>query len=201
MGAGTGIGTTYTTYRERDAAPSTPSAYYDRLYFTSAGLYYVNSAGTAVPVSGGYSWGYAADAGSTDAYAVTLSPAPAAYAAGMLVHFKANTANTGNATLNVNSLGAKNILKNHDQTLADGDIEAGQIVTVIYDGTQWQMQSPVSSGTSGSDGIAGSYWKILADETVIVHERTQYKVFTHLELLGTIEINPDAELVVFTTNF
>lgn len=144
MGAGTGIGTTYTTYRERDAAPSTPSAYYDRLYFTSAGLYYVNSAGTAVPVSGGYSWGYAADAGSTDAYAVTLSPAPAAYAAGMLVHFKANTANTGNATLNVNSLGAKNILKNHDQTLADGDIEAGQFVTVIYDGTQWQMQSPVA---------------------------------------------------------
>ena len=60
------------------------------------------------------------------------------------------------------------------------------------------VASPITSGVSPA-GIAGAYWKILADETVIVHERTQYKVFTHLELLGTIEINPDAELVVFTT--
>lgn len=141
MGAGTGIGTTYTTYKERTAAPSTPAATYDRLYFTSAGPYYVNSAGTASPITSGFVAGYAADAGANDAYAVTLSPAPAALTAGLVVHFKANTANTGNATLNVNGLGAKNILKNHDQTLSDGDIEAGQIVTVVYDGTQFQMQS------------------------------------------------------------
>jgi hypothetical protein len=141
MGAGTGIGTTYTTYKERATAPSTPGATYDRLYFTSAGPYYVNSAGVASPVTSGFVAGYAADAGANDAYAITLSPAPAALEAGMLVLFKANTANTGNATLNVNGLGAKNILKNHDQTLSDGDIEAGQIVTVAYDGTQFQMQS------------------------------------------------------------
>ena len=141
MGAGTGIGTTYTTYKERTTAPSTPASTYDRLYFTSAGPYYVNSAGTESPITSGFASGYAADAGSTDAYAVTLSPAPAALTAGLVVHFKANTANTGNATLNVNGLGAKNILKNHDQTLSDGDIEAGQIVIVEYDGTQFQMQS------------------------------------------------------------
>jgi hypothetical protein len=84
---------------------------------------------------------YAADGGASDSYAITLSPAPTAYYAGMTVRFKANTANTGAATLNVNGLGAKTIKKNHDQDLADGDIESGQIVEVVYDGTNFQMQS------------------------------------------------------------
>ncbi len=84
---------------------------------------------------------YAADGEASDTYVITLTPAPAAYAEGQVFHFKANTANTGAATLNVNSLGAANILKHNDQTLDTGDIEAGQIVTVVYDGTQFQMQS------------------------------------------------------------
>jgi hypothetical protein len=86
---------------------------------------------------------YAADVGATDTYAITLSPVPAAYANGFMVNFKANTANTGTATLNVNGLGAITIVKAHDQTLATGDIEAGQIVQVVYDsvGPVFQMQS------------------------------------------------------------
>lgn len=94
---------------------------------------------------------FAADAGASDTYVITLSPVPAAYTTGMLVNFSANTINTGAATLNVNGLGAKTIKKLHDQDLADGDIEAGQIVTVIYDGTNFQMQSQVA--TSGGSGI------------------------------------------------
>lgn len=88
---------------------------------------------------------YAADAGASDAYAVTLSPVPSAYTTGMVVNFKANTVNTGEATLNVNGLGAKIIKKNKDQTLANGDIKAGQLVTVIYDGTDFQMQSQIAN--------------------------------------------------------
>ena len=85
---------------------------------------------------------YAADAGSTDTYVITLSPAPSAYTAGMTVKFKANTINTGAATLNVNSLGAKAITKNGTTVLEDGDILANQVVTLIYDGTQFQLQTP-----------------------------------------------------------
>ena len=92
---------------------------------------------------------YAADAGSTDAYAITLTPAPSAYTTGMVINFKANTVNTGTATLNVNSLGAKTIKKLHDQDLEDGDIEAGQLVTVIYDGTNLQMQSQTAAAGGG----------------------------------------------------
>jgi hypothetical protein len=84
---------------------------------------------------------YAADAAGSDTYAVTLSPAPTAYTTGMVVNFKAQTANTGAATLNVNGLGAVTIKRNNDKDLLTGDIEASQIVTVIYDGTNFQMQS------------------------------------------------------------
>ena len=89
---------------------------------------------------------YAADAEESDTYVITLSPVPGALFDGMIVSFKANTANTGTATLNVNELGAKTIKKNHDQDLATGDIESGQKVLVQYDGTNFQMLSQTAAG-------------------------------------------------------
>lgn len=88
---------------------------------------------------------YAADAGANDTYVITLSPVPTSYTNGMVVHFKANTANTGAATLNVNSLGAKTIKKYVSTTLADGDIAAGMLCTVIYDGTDFILQNPIAT--------------------------------------------------------
>jgi len=87
---------------------------------------------------------YAVDSVGTDAYAITLQSAFGAYYAGMEVSFKAGTANTGAATLNVNSLGAKTIKKDVSTDLATGDILANQIVTVKYDGTNFQMTSLVA---------------------------------------------------------
>lgn len=95
---------------------------------------------------------YAADAQASDTYVITLSPAPTAYTAGMTISFKANTANTGAATLNVNSLGAKTIVKNYNVTLANNDIKANQIIEVVYDGTNFQMISPISNGTIITSG-------------------------------------------------
>lgn len=84
---------------------------------------------------------YAADAGGDDTYAVTLDPAPAAYYSGMEVNFKPTTANTGACTLDVNGLGAKAIKKNVNTDLETGDIQAGQMVKVLYDGTNFQLVS------------------------------------------------------------
>jgi len=94
---------------------------------------------------------YAADGGGSDSYAITLSPAISSYATGQLINFKANTKNTGAASLNVNGLGAKTIKKDSGADLADGDIAASQIVQVIYDGTNFQMLSPVF-GAIGQNG-------------------------------------------------
>lgn len=89
---------------------------------------------------------YQADSVGTDSYAITCSPAPTAYTTGMRFTFKAATANTGACSLNVNSLGAKTIKKNYNSDLETGDILADQIIEVVYDGTNMQMVTPVSSG-------------------------------------------------------
>lgn len=96
---------------------------------------------------------YAADVGSTDAYAITLSPAIAAYATGMTFRFKANTLNTGAATLNVNGLGAITMKKAFNADLATGDILAGQFIEVIYDGTNFQMLSQISSPVISNSNV------------------------------------------------
>ena len=100
---------------------------------------------------------FAADAGASDTYVITLVPAPGAYAAGQIFHFTANTVNTGAATLNVNGLGAVAILKNNDVVLANGDIEAGQAVSVMHDGTSFQMLSQLgNAGGSAADHVITS---------------------------------------------
>jgi len=80
---------------------------------------------------------YAADAGANDTYAITLVPALTAYATGQTIRFKANTANTGACTINVNALGAKTIKRPDGNDTLTGDIIANRIYDIIYDGTNF----------------------------------------------------------------
>ena len=112
---------------------------------------------------------YAADAGATDAYAITLSPAISAYTTGMIINFKANTQNTGAATLNVNGLGAKSIKKSVSTDLSTADILANQLVSVIYDGTNFQMNSLLATGggvTSVATGVGLTGGTITSSGTI-----------------------------------
>lgn len=96
---------------------------------------------------------YAIDGGSNDTYAISLDVPPSAYVAGMMIAFKANTSNTGACTLNVNTLGAKSIKKAGNVDLGDGDILSGQVVWVIYDGTNFQLIQYADGGiVTDSDG-------------------------------------------------
>ncbi len=98
---------------------------------------------------------FCVDTGSADSYACALNPAITGYTAGAIYSFRANTANTGDATVNFNGLGAKTIRKNRDQALADNDIKAGQLVTLMYDGAEMQMQSQTGNvAASGGSGAA-----------------------------------------------
>ena len=93
---------------------------------------------------------YAADTGAADAYAMALTPAVTAYAAGQRFTFLATNANTGASTLDVNSLGVKTILKLNDQALEANDIEAGSIVEVVYNGTEFEMQTPTATNLTSA---------------------------------------------------
>jgi len=89
---------------------------------------------------------YKADTGAANAYVITPIPAITAYTAGQIFSFKAANANTTTSTLNVNGLGVKTINKAGGATvLASGDIAAGMIVVVEYDGTNFIMLNPVAN--------------------------------------------------------
>lgn len=75
----------------------------------------------------------------TDTITATTTPAITAYAAGQQFRFVAVGANTtSTVTLNINSIGAKNVTQLGASTLQPGMIQAGAVVTVTYDGTQFQ---------------------------------------------------------------
>ncbi|QTB28447.1 hypothetical protein [Lysinibacillus sphaericus] len=76
----------------------------------------------------------------TNALVLTLSPAPKALKEGFSVRFKNTTANTGAMTLNVNSLGAKPIKRNGNTDVLAGEMKAGGMYTVCYDGSAFILQ-------------------------------------------------------------
>ena len=82
--------------------------------------------------------------------AVVTSPNFTAYATGQQFSFVAAATNTGATSLNLNGLGAKSLTKQGTNPLVAGDIQAGQIVLVEYDGTRFQYVNysyvPVGTG-------------------------------------------------------
>lgn len=105
----------------------------------------------------------------TNTITLAASRTMTAYAQGDLFTFKAGGTNTGAATLNVDSLGAKNIYF-QGAALGGGEITNGQIVTVVYDGTQFQLINPTtplyfSGGNVGINGASGSGDKLQINTT------------------------------------
>jgi hypothetical protein len=86
--------------------------------------------------------GYFADTGGDDAYVVDTGLDLSALTAGMVFAVKATTANTGAATLAVDDVTAKTIVKHGAVALDSGDIAAGMIFVVQYDGTNFQLINP-----------------------------------------------------------
>ena len=72
-----------------------------------------------------------------------------ALAAGQTFRFVATATNTSGVTLNINSIGAKAITKNGTTALTANDILINSAVTVIYDGTQFQLLNPANTVPSG----------------------------------------------------
>ena len=86
-----------------------------------------SGATTAITVSG------------TDTYTGTMSPALAAYGVGNVFTFVVPNTNTSSCTLNIDGLGAKSITRDGSTALIAGDLVSGSEVTVVYDGTRFQV--------------------------------------------------------------
>lgn len=101
----------------------------------------------------------AVDSGAVNAYVVTLDPAPSAYTVNMRVTMKVTNSNTGGSTINVNGLGVKTIKKSGVAGVVVGDLLAGGIYDLLYDGTYFQLLNPGRSPLMyGADsGSANAY--------------------------------------------
>ena len=88
---------------------------------------------------------YAADAGTANAYNISVVPALTSYAVGQRWSFKALFQNTGPATLNVSARGARAIVYPNGTPLKGNEILPGAVVTVIDDGTRFQLQNVASN--------------------------------------------------------
>lgn len=95
-----------------------------------------------------------ATASGTDTYTATLSPSLVAYVATQVFFIKFTNANTGAATLNINSLGAKAIVDQSGNALTAGQIAAGSRHAIMYDGTSFQI---VVSGSVGITVASGTF--------------------------------------------
>lgn len=83
----------------------------------------------------------------TDAYIVTFKTYEVhSYFIGLPLRVKFANANTGPCTINWNGFGAKSIKKSVTIDLVAGDIVAGGIYDLTYDGTNFQIMPPVTGG-------------------------------------------------------
>ena len=153
----------------------------DAKFATAAGL----SASTYLDQSGSK---IAATALGTNTYTASITPAITAYSTSQVFQIKFSNANTGAATLNLNSLGAKSIKRNGTTDLLAGDIAAGQVLTLFYDGTNFQ---PLSLAQH-----YGTYSPTLTNTTNIAASTTAvaswFRVGNIVTVDGSVQIDPTA---------
>lgn len=82
----------------------------------------------------------AAVTASANTYTLALSPAATVLITGQPYYVKFADTNAGTTpTLNINGLGAKTLVKSASTALSISDLVVGKIYTVIYDGTNYQI--------------------------------------------------------------
>lgn len=114
---------------------------------------------------------YAADTGEANAYVATYSPEITEHVVGLPLSFQAAHANTGASTFNPGP-GVVAIKRSNGDALLEGDIPEDAIVTVIYDGTNYQLYSNNNASfyyaddTGAANAYAVAYSPALTDHVV-----------------------------------
>lgn len=98
-----------------------------------------------------YAINYCRSTTGDDTYTCGTTPATTAYTRGKCYVLDADTANTGSATLRIDSVGsAQTILRRNGDALSDGDITANIPIGVCYNGTNFYIQ-----GDGGGSSAVG----------------------------------------------
>ena len=89
--------------------------------------------------------------GSANTQALAIDAQLAAYATGQVIKFIAGFTNTGAMTININSIGTKNVKKPNGADITGADIIAGKIYLLAYNGTDFVILNYIED-TSGDFG-------------------------------------------------
>jgi hypothetical protein len=163
-----------------------------------------------------YDWDHAGTwvtiGGTADAVTLTYSVAPNAYVQGQKHAFKATANNTGATTVNVNSLGVKNIFKKTSAGVAaciGGEIENGDIVEIEYDGTQFQIVGQAanagfaetagtiaSASTVGIGAAAANYLQITGTTAITAFDTIAAGTRRFLEFAGALTLTHNATSLI-----
>ncbi len=96
---------------------------------------------------------YGVDAGAVNAleFNVDVSSSFDTYKKGMIVRVLIANTNTGAATINISSVGLKDIKRQSSVALSPGDLIAGQVAILQYDGTRFLLLNPQAVTYYGLD--------------------------------------------------
>lgn len=100
-------------------------------------------------------WIYADASGSANALTASLAPPLVSYTVGLQINIKIAANNTGAVTINVNGLGAKSIVDRSGMALSAGDLVAGEIVSLVYDGMRFRT---IGESEGSNQSIASAGW-------------------------------------------
>lgn len=120
---------------------------------------------------------YAVDTGTANALLVAMPTTATAYTDGMLVVVKALVSNTGSTTINVDGIGVKQVRRQTGSQVVAGDIVAGSIYEMRYNGTYFLLTGfgntlvesvdNISADISTVAGISSDVTSVAANETNI----------------------------------
>lgn len=116
--------------------------------------------------------------GSADTYVLALDAQIVALAGGMAIPFIVNHTNEDAATLNVNAIGAIDIINIDGSALSHSQLLSGMLAVVYYDGTDFILMNPNKTGREkfGGDGSDGSL-DVTTDTTL----NPTYQVFNYTD--------------------
>jgi hypothetical protein len=133
-----------------------------------------------------YDWDHAGTwatvGGTGNAITLAYTVAPNALVQGQKHSFKATAANSGATTVNVSSLGVKNVFKKTAAgpvACTGGEIQSGDLVEIEYDGTQFQIM-----GGSANAGYAETFATIASATSTAIGAATA----NYLQVTGTTTI-------------
>lgn len=139
--------------------------------------------------------------GTANAITLAYTSGPASYVTGEKFAFIATATNSSTTTVNVSSLGAKNVFRqtaNGPAACVGGEIITGQIVELEYDGTQFQIISAVPQAVPTASYLRGYLSGcILSNDGVTPNTKLDVSAGIAMDSTNVFLINLSATVINF----